>query len=382
MPEAYLAGTRVIDMSQYIPGPYAALMLADLGADVVKVEPPAGDPMRRYGAMGGGEVSPFYVVMNGGKRVTRADLKTDSGRTAVTELIKAADVLIESYRPGVLARLGLGRDVLAAANPRLIHCAITGYGQNGPYAAKAGHDINYMALGGGLALSGTAERPVMTAPPVSDYAGAQQAAATILAALVARGRTGRGSYIDLSMVDTVLAWQACNLSAARRGSPEAQRAGGADSGGFACYNIYRTADGRFLTIGADEDKFWQNFCVAVGRPDWINRKNEPAPQAALIAEVRTLIGGRDSAHWEGLLGQVDCCYQLVLEPGEVLNDPQLAARQVIKEAAGGAVEVLYPAWLDDRPPPRRAGYVEADMTAVLQSWGGRDDSAESAIASR
>lgn len=382
MPDGYLAGTRVIDMSQYIPGPYASLLLADLGADVVKVEPPAGDPMRRYGAAAEGEVSPFYVVMNGGKRVTHADLKTDRDRGAVTELIKAADILIESYRPGVLARLGLGRDVLAAANPRLIHCAITGYGQNGPYARKAGHDINYMALGGGLALSGTAERPVVTAPPVSDYAAAQQAVATILAALVARCRTGRGSSIDLSMVDTVLAWQACNLSAARRGGPEARRAGGADSGGFACYNIYRTADGRFLTIGADEDKFWQNFCNAVGRPDWIGRKNEPAPQAALIAEVQALIGGRNSDHWENLLANIDCCYQLVLEPVEVSRDPQLAARQVIQDVPGGAVEVLYPAWLDGQPPRRRSGYVEVDLAAALRSWVQRVDGAEGATASR
>jgi crotonobetainyl-CoA:carnitine CoA-transferase CaiB-like acyl-CoA transferase len=372
MSQAYLTGTRVIDLSQYIPGPFAALMLADLGADVVKVEPPAGDPLRSHDPAAPGEVSPYYLLMNGNKRVTRIDLKTDGGREAMLALVRAADVLIESYRPGVLARLGLDRGVLANTNPRLIHCAITGYGQNGPCAGKAGHDLNYMALGGGLGLSGTAERPVMTVPPVSDYASAQQAAATILAALVARGRTGKGSYVDLGMVDTVLAWQAGGITAALRGGAQAQRGGGWDSGGLASYNIYRTADGRFLTIGADEDKFWRNFCVAVGRADWEARKQEPAPQTALIAEVQTLIGARDAAHWEALLAGVDCCYQLVLEPAEVLRHPQVEARRMVAVHGGDKplVEVLYPAWIDGRPPPPRAPYAETDVASVLTAWSG------------
>jgi len=374
----YLAEIRVIDMSQYIPGPFASLILADLGADVVKIEPPAGDPMRSYGPTAPGGVSLFYEAMNGGKRIARVDLKTSAGKEAALALIRAADVLIESYRPGVLARLGLGREALAAANPQLVHCAITGYGQNGPYAGRAGHDLNYMALSGGLAMSGTAERPVMTSPPVSDYAGAQQAATAILAALVAREVSGKGSYIDLSMVDTVLAWQACNLTGAVRAGGPVRRASGSDTGGWASYNIYRTADGRFITIGADEDKFWRNFCVAIGREDWIPRKQEPTPQTALIAEVQEFIGRDSAAHWQALLDGVECCYQLVLEPAEVLAHPQMAARRIIAEPADGAVEVLYPAWIDGEPPRRRPYHVELDVTQILQSWNGRKIQADEA----
>ncbi len=198
MPRSLLEGTRVVDFSQYIPGPYASLMLADLGADVIKVEPPGGDPMRLYGPIGSSAVPPFYSLLNGGKRIIRLDLKTEEARRIVLDLIGRADVLIESYRPGVMDRLALGRDVLAAANPSLVHCAISNFGQTGPRARKPGHDLNCMAVGGGLIASGLAARPVMTSPPVADFASALQATTTVLAALLARKETGEGAFIDLA----------------------------------------------------------------------------------------------------------------------------------------------------------------------------------------
>lgn len=371
MPASFLKGTRVLDLSQYIPGPYAALMLADLGADVLKVEPPGGDPMRFFGPAGIEGASAYYALFNGGKRVARIDLKSPAGRDALLALIGKADVLIESYRPGVLNRLGLGPDRLKAANPTLVHCAISNYGQTGPLASKAAHDLNCMALGGGLAASGTAERPVMTLPPVADFASALQACTSILAALVARSRGEGGSYIDLAMTDTVLAWQSCLLTeAARRGSgPLLARL--PDNGGSASYNIYETADGRFVTIAADEEKFWANFCRAVGRPDWVARKAEPPPQTELIAQVQALIGSRDLRHWNTLLAEVDCCYEAVLEPGEMPDHPQVVARALVRESdiGGPAAEVLYPAWIDGAPPQPRARHVEIDMAAALAAWG-------------
>src|SRR5271154_1260330 len=188
----FLAGIRVLDVSQFIPGPQAALHLADLGAEVVKVEPPGGEPMRVLGPMDPDGVSAFYKLMNRGKTVIELDLKSRDGKAAFADLVAAADVLVESYRPGVLDRLGFDRAALERLNPRLVHVALTGFGQTGPYRLRAGHDINYMALAGGLAASGPAERPAFAYPPTADHASALQAALTAVAALLGRARTGRG----------------------------------------------------------------------------------------------------------------------------------------------------------------------------------------------
>ncbi len=370
MPLQFLHDVRVIDLSQYIPGPYAALMLADMGADVLKVEPPAGDPMRRYGPIGPSGISAFYTVLNGGKRVLRLDLKGDDGQAAILALIRAADILIESYRPGVMDRLGLAYPRLREENPALVHCSISNFGQQGPYAQKGGHDLNCMALGGGLIASGLPEQPVISTPPVADFASALQAVASVSAALVASRATGQGAYIDLSMTDTVLAWQSCFLTDKLRRGELPLRASREDGGGTAFYNIYRTADGRFITLGADEDKFWANFCRAVGREDWIARKGEPMPQSALIAEVAALVATRSFAGWCALLNDVDCCFQPVLEPAEVMAHPQLAARGMLarSERDGPVVEALFPAWVDGKPPSRRAPWREVEAAEALAAW--------------
>ncbi len=369
MAASLLNGVRILDFSQYVPGPYATLMLSDLGADVVKIEPPAGDPMRGFGALGG-EDSPFYAVMNGGKRLIRLDLKTTEGLQAALTLIAGADVLLESFRPGVLDRLGLGPKVLSDINPRLILCSISSYGQNGPLAGKGAHDLNCMALGGGLAVSGTPASPVITMPPVADYASALQGALTIAAALFAREQTGKGCSIDISMSDTVLAWQSWLITDAIRGGPIARRGEGEGSGGVASYNIYETRDGRFISLAADEDKFWERFCRAVGRDDWVQRKSEPVPQHALVDEVRQTVRAKTLAEWNTVLGDIDCCYQPVVNPVELPHHPQVLARQMIAPAnpATGAVEVLYPAWIDGKPPSPRPSCQELEASTVQQSW--------------
>jgi alpha-methylacyl-CoA racemase len=362
-----LDGIRIVEIGQYIPSPYAALMLADLGAEVVKIEPPRGDPMRGVGTLAHDGASASYHAMNGGKRIVRVDLKSEAGQKEVQALISRADVLLESMRPGVVDRLGLGREFLATINPRLVHCAISGFGQNGPMRLAAGHDVNYMAAGGGLALSGIAERPVITRPPVSDYASALQAAMTIAAALLERSRTGKGRYIDISMADVVLAWQAPLLSEALN-DPRVKRAADADSGGLASYNVYRTLDGRFVSLGAEEPHFWERFCTIVGRPDWIGRRDEAAPQRGLIADLADLFASRDASHWCELLDAADCCFQLVLEPAEVLEFPQFRERQVIRRTDWGAVDVLYPAWIDGRPPQAREPFSELPQEALASIW--------------
>ena len=370
MPQQFLRDVRVIDLSQYIPGPYATLMLGDLGADVLKIEPPSGDPMRRYGPIGPSGISAFYTVLNGGKRILSLDLKSEAGHKAILALIRGADVVIESYRPGVMDRLGLGYRTLRDENRALVYCAISNFGQQGPYALKGGHDLNCMALGGGLVASGTSEQPVISTPPVADFASAIQAVASVSAALVASRATGQGAFIDLSMTDTVLAWQSCFLTDSLRRGELPMRASREDGGGTAFYNIYRTSDGRFITLGADEDKFWANFCRAVGREDWIARKTEPMPQRALIAEVTALVATKTFAEWCALLGDVDCCFQPVLNPAEVMAHPQLAARGMLakSERDGPIVEALYPAWIDGNAPQRRAPYRDVEVAGALDAW--------------
>lgn len=370
MPADCLSGIRVLDLSQYLPGPYAAQILADLGAEVVKIEPPAGDPMRGLGPRDGDGVSAFYKIVNAGKRVVRLDLKSDAGRAALETLVRGADVLLESFRPGALARLGFGYESLKSINPRLIHCALSGFGQSGPYAQRAGHDITYMALSGGLATSGTAGRPVFAHPPTADFAGAMQAAMTILAALLRRGRDGRGAHIDVSLSETVLGWQAMVLTGAKRTGFAPAREASLLTGGAACYGIYETADKRFAALGALEEKFWVNFCTALERPEWIARQNDALPQEGLIAEVAEAFRRAPLSIWVERLSDVDCCFQAVLEPGEVPDDPHIRARGLVQETAGPhpRVEVLFPAFFDGQTPAPRAPLAELSAEEILEAW--------------
>jgi len=393
MSARYLTGIRVLDLSQYLPGPYAGQILADLGAEVVKVEPPAGDPLRGVPPLDGDGVSVFYKLINAGKTVTRLDLKDAAGKAVFLELVDRADGLIESFRPGALARLGLGAEALRARNPRLVHCALSGFGQTGPDALKAGHDLNYMAMAGGLASSGTAGRPSGAHPPTADFASGMQAALTMLAALLGRERgsrgegqgagraegqgssqgDGQGATIDTSIAETVLAWQSLALTAAGRAGGEAARGAGRLSGGAACYQVYRTADERFVTLGALEAKFWANFCRALGREDWIGRQGETLPQTGLIAEVAETIAARPLAEWEVLLAGVDCCYQAVLEPAEVPEDPQVRARGLLQVHPGPEprIEVAFPAIFDGVPPGARAPLRERIAEDLLAAWAER-----------
>jgi len=374
MSASFLEGYRVLDLSQFVPGPYTALILADLGADVVKVEPPGGDPMRQLGPRDSDGLSVFYKVMNGGKTVVTIDLKQAAGRGSFLALVAAADALVESYRPGVLARLDLAPERLREVNPGLVHCALSGYGQTGPYRLRAGHDINYMALGGGLAVSGGPGAPRFAAPPAADYASGLQAAATLMAALLGRGRSGRGAYLDLSLAETVLAWQSQSLTGLSRPGHEPRLAGNLLNGGAACYQIYATADGQFITLGAIEEKFWANFCEALERPDWRPRQWEPMPQTGLIAEVAAAIAEKPLAHWQETLDAVDCCYQPVVAMEEVAGHPQIVARKMVQagEGAEAPIEVLYPAWIDGAPPAGRAPLRQSSAEEVLAAWSSKE----------
>ncbi|MBL8834349.1 MAG: CoA transferase [Rhodospirillales bacterium] len=355
----FLAGIRVLDLSQYIPGPYAAQLLADLGAQVLKIEPPGGDPMRGLGPRDADGISPLWKGMNAGKTVLELDLKAGDGKALLARLLAKADVLVESYRPGTLDRLGFGRPALEALNPRLVHVALSGYGQTGPWRLRTGHDLNYMATAGGLWASGTREAPQIAHPPTADYASAQFAALAACAALLGRAASGRGAYVDASLADTVAGWQGPLL--AQHGVPGfvQDRAAGLLNGGAAFYRIYACADGH-VTLGAIEPKFWANFCDAVGRPDWIARQDEALPQTALIGELSVLFAGRTRVEWEALLGPVDCCFAAVLAPDEIAGHPQVAARGLLGR---------FPARLDGEALPARPAVVKGDAASVRAAWG-------------
>lgn len=369
MPLDYLNGIRVLDLSQFLPGPFATQILADMGADVVKIEPPAGDPMRALDPITNDRgPGPYHALVNAGKRVVQIDLKSDDGKADFEKLIAAADVVMESYRPGVMERLGFGYDRLSRINSKLIHCALSGYGQNGPMRLVGGHDINYVAAAGQLGLSGAKNKPHMAYPMVADYAGAMQSAIAILGALVGRGRTGRGAYLDVAMADCVLAWQSQALTALSMGNRPG-RGQNLLTGGAAFYGIYETADGKFVSLGAIETVFWKNFCEAVTRPELISRQSEPLPQTDLISEVAAIFKSRTRAEWDTALATVDCCYHPVLDIDEVARHPQNVARGLISEQVEqGSVAVLQGFWTDGKAPSQRQPMREETVQGVIVEW--------------
>jgi crotonobetainyl-CoA:carnitine CoA-transferase CaiB-like acyl-CoA transferase len=313
-----LAGLRVLDLTRLLPGGYCTLLLADHGADVVKVEDTgAGDYARAD--------PPSFASLNRGKRSIQLDLKSEGGRMAFLRLAASADVVVESFRPGVMDRLGVGWDVLREANPALVYCAITGYGQTGPLRSRAGHDLNYLARTGVLALSGDAGGPpVQAAAQIADIAGgALMAAFGILAAL----RSGSGQFVDISMADGALSLLAMPAAGLLAGG-EAPRRGELVLGGrLLCYRVYECADG-YVSMGALEPKFWAAFCRGIGREDLIAHQFD-APGSDAHGEVSAVLAGRTRADWEAFNVEHDCCLEPVLELDEVMEDEHVRARGMI-----------------------------------------------------
>jgi crotonobetainyl-CoA:carnitine CoA-transferase CaiB-like acyl-CoA transferase len=336
MSSQLLENVRVIDLSQYIPGPIATRQLADLGAEVIKVEPPGGDPMRFFMHQDDQQPSPIYRHINRGKRICNLDLKAEQDRQLLSGLLADADILLESFRPGVLARLGFDRERLEQINPELIHCALSGYGQNGPYAQRAGHDINYCALSGQSIVSGSADNPVIGYPPIADHASALQAGIAMLAALHAKNSGRGGVYLDISISESILAWQYLPML-----GQSTQRAASILNGGAACYNIYQCADDRFISLGAIEPVFWRNFCSALGKPEWIERQFESMPQRDLIDQLAAEFVRQPGSHWQHQLDPIDCCFELLSTATELTGHAQFQARQAIGDNGPN-----YPAWID------------------------------------
>lgn len=270
---------RVVDLSRLAPGPFATLLLRRLGAEVIKIEEPGtGDPARLTGAV--------FDLLNAGKKSVTLNLKNEAARAVLLDLVRGADVFVESFRPGVMERLGLGYERLRSVNPRLVYCAVTGYGQTGDLRSAPGHDLNYMGRSGILEATGRAGGPpVVPALPVADFAGGGlMAVLGILCALRTRERSGRGEFVDVSMLDGLLALGLIPAAFAI-GQPMPPRGTLPLTGGLACYDVYETKDGRYITLAALEPKFWMEFCAAIGRPDLVDAHLNPDEQPRLRTEL-------------------------------------------------------------------------------------------------
>jgi alpha-methylacyl-CoA racemase len=325
-----LEGFRVLDLSRLLPGPYATLVLADLGADVVKLEDPAGGDYLRWMPPMAGQQSGWFHALNRNKRSLALDLRRPEGPGVLLRIARRFDVVVESFRPGVMDRLGVGFEALSRENPRIVLCSISGYGQDGPYRHRAGHDIDYAALAGVLAVNGPPEAPVPLGVQVGDVAGGSwPAVAGILAALLGRAATGRGAHVDIAMAEGALAMLALQQGAAdARGTP-LRRGGEQLNGGSACYAVYRAGDGGFVALGALEPKFFRAFCEAVGRPDLADQQFD-RDGAGPRAEV-AIFASRTRAQWGEFAARHDVCVMPVLEGDEPRGDPQLVHRRSFVE---------------------------------------------------
>ncbi|MDM0021077.1 CaiB/BaiF CoA transferase family protein [Variovorax saccharolyticus] len=375
---APLAGVRVLDLTRLLPGPLGAMHLADLGADVVKIEDTgAGDYAN----------DAVRALVNRNKRAIRIDLKHADGVATLLRLCREADVLVEGFRPGVMQRLGVGYEAVAAVNPRIVYCSISGFGQTGPLRDMPGHDLNYAALAGVADQIGNAAGPALSNLPVADLMGGTLTAlAGILAALFDAARSGRGRHVDIAMADGVLAHAVLPLAGLHQHGQVPLAGQGPLTGALACYGFYRTADGRQVAVGALEPKFWDDLCRLLERPDLValHRSGDPATEAALRAELAAIFGARPLAHWRSLFHDGVGCVTPVLRIDEALDHAHFRARGMRVDDAAPSLQLGCPVKMtgfapsEPRPAPsagehtdeilRQAGF-DASAVAALRQAG-------------
>jgi len=355
-----LSGIRILDFSTLLPGPMATLLLAEAGAEVIKIERPGrGDEMRSYQPKLGDD-SINFAMLNRGKRSVAIDLKAPGAVERLRPLIEQADVVVEQFRPGVMDRLGLGYEALSAINPGIIYCAITGWGQTGPKADVAAHDLNYVAESGMLSLAAGADgAPVVPAALVADIAGGTYPAVfNILLALRQRDRTGKGCKLDVAMADSLFVFLYWAMGNGLAAGVWPKPGGDLVSGGSPRYNVYRTADDRFLAAAPLEQKFWETFTELIGLD--AKYRDDSRDVAATHAEVARIVASRDAAHWDRVFAGKDVCCSIMRTMQEALADPHFAARGIFGRTllAGGKRMPALPVPVADafRGDAMEAGY--------------------------
>ncbi|MHB8909861.1 MAG: CaiB/BaiF CoA transferase family protein [Syntrophales bacterium] len=385
-----LKGLKVLDFTTLLPGPYATMMLADMGADVLRIvsgsRPDLVDFMPP--CVAGTNLSSAAATLGRGKRSMTLNLKDPRAVKIVRDLVTTHDILIEQFRPGVMGKFGLDYETLKEANPSLVYCSLTGYGQTGPFRSRAGHDINYLARSGLASYSGRkASGPSLMGMQIADIAsGSDNSVIGILAAVVHRQMTGEGQHVDVSMTDGVIAFNAFAGASYLADETEARREETILNGG-SLYDYYETKDGEYLSFGGLEPQFFAAFCETIGRPDLIPGGVFPPDLPRIKEEVRALLRTKTREEWLALFGKVDACVEPVLALGEALRDPHVAARGLVVEVklpGGGTVKQLghpirysatpaecrsagVPAGTHTREVLRELGYTEGEMAEFEQT---------------
>lgn len=351
-----LDGISVLDLTRLLPGPYATQLLADSGAEVVKVEDTgAGDYARYEEPRSDRDIGALFEMVNKGKRSVSLDLKTDDGTDAFYRLVETADVVVEGFRPGVVDRLGIDYETLTEYNDDLVYCSLTGYGQEGPWSDRAGHDLNYVALGGLLDMTreSPAAKPQMPGYPIGDMAGGLFTAFAVTEALLSRelGNTG-GEYIDVAMTDVIASFSQSVAYQALTGDPADPRPGRtALSGGLPWYDSYETADEQWVTVAALEPKFWRDFCETLDREHLIGAHGDADPEtlADVAAELEELFRTRTRDEWEELFDGVDAAVTGVYSPAETVEHPQITSRDLVERPDDGPPRIGFPARSSEPP---------------------------------
>lgn len=333
-----LSGFRILDLSRLLPGPYLTQLVADLGAEVIKIETPlAGDYARLAPPeMGLGDL---YSTVNQGKKSLALNYRNRRGRELFLKLAASADVVLEGFRPTIADKYGIGYEAVRAVKADIVYCSLSGYGQDGPYQQRAGHDLNYLSIGGAVGLNGRKnERPVPYGLPVADLSGGMLAAIAILGALLGRERSGQGMYLDMALLDGVVSWMTPLALSAYFSGLEVGAATHPLLGGKACFNVYETADGKYLTLAAIEPHFWGDFCKTVGRTDLIERQYDPK----LGSELDAIFCQKTRAEWLSLFANKDACVEPVNSLEEMLVNPQVQARGHVRMEDGKPVGMQSP----------------------------------------
>ncbi|MBO8178520.1 MAG: CoA transferase [Bacillus sp. (in: Bacteria)] len=341
-----LKGVRILDFSTYLPGPYAALRLADMGAEVIKIEPPTGDPAR---SLAGGYV---FTANNRNKQSVTIDFRNKDDRKKLLSLIPTADIIIESFRPGVMEKWGLHYNRVKALNHHIIYCSITGYGQDNSNRHLGSHDLNYLSLSGLLLqLKNDNGKPVHPTFPLADYLGSLVACERIIAALYERERTGMGSYLDISILDSVLSLLGTHIAFYE----ELHRTNGIPfiDGSIVSYGIYETKDGRYVSLAALEEKFWKNFCEAINKPEWIpyhlSVRTEKNP---IYIEIKNVFASRSWEEWLQFSTSVDCCLTPIFDLPDVLQHSYLYERQLVEQTSNGRTVMKTHRHAQYKPAPK------------------------------
>jgi crotonobetainyl-CoA:carnitine CoA-transferase CaiB-like acyl-CoA transferase len=369
----------VLDLTRLLPGPVCTLYLADLGADVVKIEDTgAGDYARDLGNRPG-TVSAFFRSVNRNKRSLALDLKDARGREVFLAFARSADAIVESFRPGVVAGLGIDYDTVAGLNPRIVYASISGYGQSGPRALAAGHDINYLGVAGVLDQTGAREGPpALSNLQIADLlGGAATTAIALLAALLGAQRSGRGRYVDVAMADASLAHNIFPLHALEQWRRVLPRGADLLTGGVPCYGVYPTQDGRWLAVGALEEKFWRTLCETLDRPNLVPGRLALGDEGERVrSELERIFAAAPLAHWAERFARVDCCVTPIATLDEALADPQFRAREMVVERPDGSRQYAPPfklsghAFAVARDAPR-----QGEHSAEVLREGGYDEAA-------